>query len=71
MTTKQIRIRVCIDEKGNYRAGGTSMSMRDIDSHITESMRVSSKCGKLRRWAWITADVPLPETEQEIQGRVE
>lgn len=61
--TIPIRIRVRTDELGNWAAygrGGPRGGGDSFHSVIDD--------GKKERWTWVLADVPLPESESEVQA---
>lgn len=64
----RIRIRVCVDEKGNWNAagwGGPGYGGGVEDDGIADGMPGKSN----ESWYWVEADVPLPRVEL-VQGVV-
>lgn len=71
--TIRLRIRVGVTADGTYVAhghGGPSIEITYTEQQIV--CNDLDGCGPVVAWHWITAEVPMPETEQgETKGTVE
>lgn len=67
MKTQRVRIKVAINGEGQYCGiGWTTAKESDPNDTIYESIT-----GDIVREYWITADVPVPTTADEIKGSIE
>lgn len=70
--TIPLRIRVGVTADGEYLAGGTNDTVTPLtDEQLSQSI-AEAISAPVVAWHWITAEVPMPETEQgETKGEVE
>lgn len=66
-----LRIRVGVTADGKWIARGTNIEGAAIEEPTEHALRTLSY-GPVVAWHWITAEVPMPETEhRETRGEVE
>ena len=62
----RVRIAVAVGPDGTWSASSWSGADRDdVKMAIADSMDAETI-----RWSWVEADVPMPEPEEDVQGRV-